>query len=371
MYVLILPFLAFPGISEANRVEFPSSSVGRLEDLVFAAIQVIPTGSVNIFDRDLRYLFASGGGLADAGLDPQRLIGRTLAEVFGEDAANTVRPHYTRAFQGESITFDLPMQDRIYLINAAPLPGGEAIVAVAQDVTEIRRQQADLAALNRGKDDLIVTLGHELHQPLAAMRMAVEVMRQRLSPEQGERAREVIDRQIRQLERLTSDLLDARRLIAGQVELRRERLDLRTTIEEVLLLVDGDAEAKRLMFHLKMPSEAVWLHADPTRLQQVFSNLVQNAVKFSHPGGQVRIGMVADEATVTTFVRDHGAGIASDMLPSIFDLFVQADRHRGGLGVGLAVVKKLVEAHRGDGVGFQRRARRWTEFTVILPLYST
>jgi signal transduction histidine kinase len=347
-----------------------SPSARRLEDLLLAAVNAIPTGSVSVFDRDLRYLFAGGSGLADVGLDPLRLVGRTLPEVFGEQAADAVRGHYARAFEGESVTFDLPVQDRIYQISAAPLPHRAAIVALAHEVTDVRRQQAELSALNRGKDDLLVTLAHELRQPLASMRMAVEVMRKRLGPEQGERAREVVARQLRQLERLTNDLLDARRLIAGEVDLRGEQFDLRTTVEEVLLLADGDVEAKHLSVEVTLPSSPVWVHADPNRLQQVFSNLVQNAVKFSPQGGRVTVSMVAKEATVTTAVRDHGVGIPADTLPHVFEMFVQANHQRGGLGVGLAVVKRLVEAHGGDVTASSGGPGTGAEFTVTLPLHQ-
>jgi signal transduction histidine kinase len=344
---------------------------GRLvDDLLLAAVHAIPTGSISIFDRDLRYLFAGGRGLAEAGLAPERLIGRTLLDVFGEDAANAVRPHYARAFDGHSVTFDLPVQDRIYQISAAPLPEYEAIVAVAQEVTGVRRQEAELKELNRGKDHLLVTLGHELRQPLASMRMAVEVMRKRVGPEQGERAREVIARQLGQLERLTNDLLEARRLVAGEVDLHQQQLDLRTTVEEVLLLADGDIESKRLSVDVALPSCPVRVHADPNRLQQVFSNLVQNAVKFSPREGRVTVSMVADGAAVTTSVRDHGVGIPADTLPHVFEMFVQADHHRGGVGVGLAVVKQLVEAHGGNVTASSGGPGTGAEFTVMLPIHS-
>ena len=345
--------------------------VGRsVEALLRAAINAIPTGSVNIFDRDLRYLFAGGRGLADVGLDPLRLVGRTIFQVFGEEAADAVCPHFARAFAGEFVVFDLPVQARIYQICAAPLPQYDAIVAVAQEVTTVRHQQAELAALNHGKDDLIVTLVHELRQPLASMRMAVEVMRKRIGPEPGERARDVIDRQLGYLERLTGDLLDARRLLAGEVDLRRQRFDLRTTLEEVLLLAQGDAEAKRLTTEVTLPTSPVWVHADPNRLQQVFSNLVQNAVKFSPQAGRVTISMVLNGATVTTSVCDHGVGIPAETLPHIFEMFVQADRQRGGLGIGLSVVKRLVEAHGGAATASSGGPGAGAEFTVVLPLES-
>ena len=347
-----------------------SPSARGVEDLLVRAVNAIPTGSVNVFDRDLRYLFAGGRGLAALGLEPDRLIGRTLTDVFGEEAANAVRPYYARAFDGESVTFDLPVQDRIYEISAAPLPDCQAIVAVAQEVTQIRQQQAELAALNRGKDELIVTLAHELRQPLASMRMAVEVMRKRIGQEPGERARNVIDRQLHQLERLTNDLLDAGRLARGHADLQRQRLDLRTTIEEVMLLADPAIHARRLTVDVTLPSSPAWVDGDSNRLQQVFSNLVQNAVKFSLEEGQVTIDMVVDAATATTSVRDQGAGISADTLPNIFELFAQADHRRGGLGVGLAVVKRLVEAHGGTVTASSGGPGTGAEFTVRLPLHA-
>ena len=350
---------------------FASAATNRsVEELLRAAVNAIPHGSVNIFDRDLRYLFAGGSGLADVGVDPWQLVGRTLPQVFGEEAANVVRPHYARVFAGEFVVFDLPVQGRIYQISAAPLPEYDAIVAVAQEVTDVRHQQAELAALNRGKDDLIVTLAHELRQPLASMRMAVEVMRNRPGPELGERARNVIDRQLGQLQRLTNDLLDARSLIAGEVDLRLQRFDLRTTLEEVLLLADGELAAKGLTVEPTLPSCPVWVDADPNRLQQVFSNLMQNAVKFSPEGGRVSVSMVRTATAVTTSVRDYGVGIPADTLPHIYKMFVQGHHHRGGVGVGLAVVKKLVEAHGGVVTAASDGPGAGAEFTVQLPVQS-
>ena len=346
----------------------PKLSDPHIPDLLVDAISNMPGGSINIFDNDLRYVFAAGRGLTDVGLDPAALPGRTLAEVFGQQAADSVRPFYARAAAGESVVFELPVSRRIYQITATPLPSRDGILAVAHEVTTIREQQAALEETNRQKDAFILTLAHELRQPLAPMLVALELMQKRISAQAGARAREVLERQVRQLQRLTDDLIDAARISQGRTELKRERLDLRTIVEQVLAFAEHDFQSKPLRLQQNLPSTAVWVYGDPVRLQQVFSNLVQNAVKFTDAGGLVSVTMRCERSVVITSIQDTGRGIAPDMLPRVFEMFVQSNDQTGGPGIGLAVVKRLVERHGGTVTAESAGRGLGTEFAVRLPI---
>ena len=337
--------------------------------LLLDALPAMPGGSINLFDEELRYLYAAGAGLTDVGLDPSTLIGRTLTEVFGEPAASAVRPFYARALAGEAVSFEVTLGPRVYQISAARVPGRTGVIlAIAQEITERRRANAELTERNQRKDEFIATLAHELRQPLAPMVVALDVMRKRISVQAGERAREVLSRQIRQLQRLTDDLLDAARINQGRSELRFERIDLRMIIEEVVAFSEYDIRAKSIALTTDLAEDAVWTYGDPVRLQQVFSNLLLNAVKFTGPGGQIAVSLARQGPWSVTRVTDTGRGISPEFLPHIFDMFAQTTQSGGGLGIGLAVVKRLVDRHGGTVVAHSRGDGLGAEFAVTLPI---
>jgi PAS domain S-box-containing protein len=262
--------------------------------------------------------------------------------------------------------------------TAAPIRTGDEVsglVVVFRDDTERRRRTEELAEANRHKDEFLAMLAHELRNPLAALLPSVHILRQAgASPgNQGELI-ERMERQLRHLGRMVDDLLDVSRLTRGQVQLRLDRLDLarlvRTAAEDRRPLL----EQAGLTLAVQTPQTPVWVQGDATRLAQVLNNLLDNAAKFTERGGRVDVGLAVDErqrqATVT--VRDTGVGIDPDMLPRIWTVFAQADRSldraRGGLGLGLAVVRGLVELHGGQVHAASAGPGRGAEFTVRLPV---
>jgi PAS domain S-box-containing protein len=262
--------------------------------------------------------------------------------------------------------------------TAAPICQGDAVgglVVVFRDDTERRRRTEELAEANRHKDEFLAMLAHELRNPLAALLPSVHILRQAgASPGNQGELLERMERQLRHLGRMVDDLLDVSRLTRGQVQLRLERLDLarlvRTTAEDRRPLL----EQRGLALAVRTPQTPVWVQGDATRLAQVFNNLLDNAAKFTERGGRVDVGLTVNEgqrqATVT--VRDTGVGIDPDMLPRIWTVFAQADRSldraRGGLGLGLAVVRGLVELHGGQVQAASEGPGRGAEFTVRLPV---
>lgn len=244
----------------------------------------------------------------------------------------------------------------------------------------LAREQAALAeaeAANSCKDQFLTFLGHELRTPLATVRNVIEVLVQK-SPEGSgaEWGRGILERQVNRMSRLLEDLLDLARVSRGKTNLRQERLDLthllRTTAEDHRRSI----EQSGLTFRVELPAAAVWVVGDPTRLAQVTSNLLDNAGKFTDSGGSISLRLATTEGDrwAAVSVRDTGSGIEPELVPHIFDLFVQAkrtrDRSRGGLGLGLALVKGLVELHGGKVAASSKGLGRGTDFTIWLPLHQ-
>jgi CheY-like chemotaxis protein len=235
------------------------------------------------------------------------------------------------------------------------------------------RLYQNLQEADRRKDEFLAMLAHELRNPLAPICNALQILRphQPAEPDAVE-AYAVVERQVLQLSRIVDELLDVFRLTHQKVVTRKETLDLvhlvRQTVEDYRAALDG----ARLTATTDLPNEGVWVLGDRTRLAQVLGNLLQNAIKFSNPGGRVfvRVGTDAHRATVS--VRDTGIGIAPELLPSIFDTFTQADhslaRSRGGLGLGLPLVKGLVEMHGGQVRALSPGLGKGTEVQFWLPL---
>jgi signal transduction histidine kinase len=210
-----------------------------------------------------------------------------------------------------------------------------------------------------------------LRQPLGAIQVALALMKSRVGRERGEHAREVIERQVMQLSRLVEDLVDAAGVAQGKVRLRPERIRLGGVIEAAVNVVQPRINERQLRLQLDVPVDPIWLTADPARLQQVFSNLLTNAAKFTDAGGQLGIRVEASGDAVAVRVWDTGRGITREALPGIFDLFAQSAPGEGGLGIGLSVVRKLVEQHGGSVEARSEGPGTGSEFIVRLPLASS
>jgi len=242
-------------------------------------------------------------------------------------------------------------------------------------ITERRRAEEALREAGRQKDEFLAMLAHELRNPLAPIRNAVEVL-QRLEIEEPrlDWGRAVIDRQVGQLTRLVDDLLDVSRLARGQISLQKKPLELTTIVERALETSRPVIEAHRHHLSVALPSEPVCLEGDLTRLAQALGNLLNNAAKYTQEGGRIGLTVERAEDHVVLRVRDSGVGIPPETLPYVFDLFTQGDRAldraQGGLGIGLALVKKLVELHGGRVEASSPGRGQGSEFTLRLPTRS-
>ena len=238
-----------------------------------------------------------------------------------------------------------------------------------EEALRIAREQAE--AGSRAKDEFLAVLGHELRNPLSPILTALELMKLRGD---GHVTREhaVIERQTRHLIRLVDDLLDVSRVTRGVLELRKKRVDLRDVLAKATDIASPLLEMRRHAFEVQAPARgALLLDADEVRLAQVVANLLTNSAKYTPPGGHVSLRAFRAGSALVLEVRDDGQGIAPELLPRIFDLFVQGrqslDRGTGGLGIGLALVKSLVQLHGGTVTAQSNGPGRGSLFTVRLP----
>jgi PAS domain S-box-containing protein len=251
---------------------------------------------------------------------------------------------------------------------------------IVRDITErkqleheLRERLSELARADEQKNEFLAMLGHELRNPLAPMRNALHILKMpTASSTMTEQARNIIDRQLQNLVRLVDDLLDVSRIVRGKVQLQKEVIDLREPVrratETALPVID--ARGHQLSLHLS--AAAIWVEGDLMRLSQVIANLLTNAAKYTDHAGSIVVSAEQVGSTGVVRVRDTGIGVPPELLPRIFDLFVQGDRtlerSQGGLGIGLTLVRRLVELHDGKVDAVSAGAGKGSEFVVTLPL---
>ena len=241
------------------------------------------------------------------------------------------------------------------------------------DLTAEREAREAAENASRAKDEFLAMLGHELRNPLSPIMTSLELMRQR-APDSLTREREVVERQVQHMLRLVDDLLEVSRIARGRIELRRRRVELADVVSSAIEIVSPLLEERHHHLACEVPQRGLVVDGDPARLTQVLANILSNAAKYTDPGGRVRIAAERSGGRAIVRVSDTGAGIAPELLPAVFDLFVQGgrtiDRSQGGIGLGLAIVKSLVTLHggtvsaRSDGVG------KGSEFEITLPLVA-
>jgi PAS domain S-box-containing protein len=253
----------------------------------------------------------------------------------------------------------------------------EGIFVIASDVTEQVLARNQLNALreaaesaNRAKDEFLAMLGHELRNPLSPIVTALQLMKLRGS-DASERERTVIERQVNHLTRLVDDLLDVSRIARGRVELKEEVVEMALVVAKAIELASPLLEQRLHTLAVDVPRRGLAVLGDPTRLSQVVSNLLTNAAKYTPPGGQITVGGERDNEDIVLRVKDTGIGIPPEVLPRVFELFVQGrqaiDRSQGGLGLGLTIVRNLVERHGGSVSAHSEGVGRGSEFVVRLP----
>jgi signal transduction histidine kinase/CheY-like chemotaxis protein len=244
---------------------------------------------------------------------------------------------------------------------------------VARDITERKRMESQLSEADRQKDNFIAILAHELRNPLSPIRNAVKILEMERPDDRDLLAYcELIDKEAMQINRLLDDLLDISRITTGKLSFQKERIDIATALNAAV-------ETSRPMINeaghkltIKLPAESLMVEADPARLAQVFSNLLNNASKFTESGGDIRVGVERQDSHAVIRITDSGIGMSSELLRKVFDMFVQGDttaeRNPGGLGLGLTLARDIVEFHGGSIEARSDGPGQGSEFIVTLPL---
>ncbi|HVG06363.1 MAG TPA: ATP-binding protein [Thermoanaerobaculia bacterium] len=320
--------------------------------------------------------------------EPAELIGARLGDLLPRSDNHNVE--YLRSFVrsgyrlagAESHELDREGKAKYFLNNLIGVLENGRLVRVwgtQLDITErkrledeLRRRAEDLAGADRRKDQFLAMLAHELRNPLAPIRNAVELMRQVETIDPAfQPSREMVERQVKHLARLVDDLLDVSRITQGSIRLRKEVVELGTVVERAIEATRPLIDSRAHDLKIQLPTDQIHLEADPTRLEQILTNLLNNAAKYTMPGGQIRVtaALEGDEAVVR--VRDNGIGVPPDVLDRVFEPFVQSEgslaRSEGGLGIGLTLVRSLVEMHGGTVEATSPGLGQGSEFVVRLP----
>ncbi len=331
---------------------------------------------------------ASGGAVAVLRTGKPEMIAEITDDLLVKGAKDERHLHLIRSLGLKSyICVPLVVSGNTFgVLTFATAESGrkytEADLALAVDLAnrasvavENTQLYQALREADRRKDEFLATLAHELRNPLAPIRNALQILKMpRVDAQTVERSRDMMERQVHHLVRLVDDLLDVSRVMRGKIELRKERVELATVVARAVETVQPLVDAQGHQLSVRLPSDSLPIDADPVRLAQVVGNLLTNAAKYTEPNG--RIGLTAErEGDLAVLrVRDNGIGIAPQMLPRIFELFVQADhattKAQGGLGIGLTLVKNLVEMHNGTVEARSEGLGRGSEFVVRLPLSS-
>jgi PAS domain S-box-containing protein len=290
--------------------------------------------------------------------DPVKKALRTAAVVGLANHTVIVRP------DGSTV----PIDD-----SAAPIRLGDRIIGavlIFRDISERRRSEQVLRDADRRKDEFLATLAHELRNPLAPIRNAMRIISGQADPDaKVGKAKEVIERQLKHMVRLIDDLMDVSRITRGRLELHRERVDVAVAVNVAAETSQPYLDLKHHVLRIQT-AQGVFVQADATRLAQVFANLLNNSARYSPPGSEISIKMATEGRNAVISVSDNGVGIAATMLPCIFDMFVQLEQkgQREGLGVGLTLVKQLVELHGGHVEASSPGEGQGSTFKVSLPL---
>src|SRR5258706_2538304 len=270
---------------------------------------------------------------------------------------------------------DLMTLDELVGRAAIALHNARLYRSLQREIVRSRAAEESLQDANRRKDEFLAMLSHELRNPLAPIRNAVEVIRRVGGNEQMlTMARDIIDRQAAHLARLVEELLDVSRISQGKIALRKDTVELDKIVAQSVEIARPLIDARNQKLTVEVPAAPVWLSADPARIAQVIANLLNNAAKYTPENGRIELFVTSAHGEATIVVRDNGTGIDAQLLPRVFELFVQGerglDRAQGGLGVGLTLVRRLVEMHNGRVEAASEGAGRGATFKVVLPCIS-
>lgn len=334
-------------------------------------------------DRDFTFVRVNSAYVEGCGHTREELIGRNHFELFPNEENRTIFARVRDT--GEPVRFlekpfefaDQPERGLTYwdwTLTPVCNPQGvvDGLVLSLTDVTAQVRARLALKEADRRKDEFLALLAHELRNPLAPLVNAAQILRHVRDAEAKEEAVKIIERQVWHMVRLIDDLLDVSRITRGAIQLRKERVDLALIIQSAAAAVRPAMEARQHQFTVSGPSTPVLLHVDPTRLTQVLANLLNNAARYTPPGGQIWLTAAKAGGQAVIRVRDNGAGLSDAARSRLFQMFSRAESeptgNKEGLGVGLALARKLTELHDGTIEAHSEGEGQGSEFVVRLPV---
>ena len=334
--------------------------------------------AVALCGRDLRYIWVNHRLAEWLKTKPGELVGRALAEVLGRETLEAIRPSIERVLAGEHVQYERlavypGIGERWVRTLFSPTRDGSGWISVMSDIHERKLMEQTLREAERRKDEFLATLAHELRNPLAPIRNAVAILSRKsaLDPELAW-SRDVIDRQVGQLSRLIDDLLDIARIASGKLLVRKERVALERAIDMALETSRPHINAAGHHLSVLLPSERVTIEADPARLAQVFSNLLNNAARYTDGGGEITLAAEVEGREAVVSVQDNGIGFTPEVAGRLFEPFAQltspTERSHGGLGIGLSLVQGIVALHGGKVEARSAGPGKGSEFIVRLPL---
>jgi PAS domain S-box-containing protein len=343
--------------------------------------------------NDIIYTHDLAGRLTSWNRAGERITGYKADEILGKNIAMLVAPdHLERArrmiahkvAEGGRTAYELELLTsagrRLTVEISSRLarqPGKPTYVqGMARDITGRKRAEEALKEADRKKDEFLAMLAHELRNPLAPIRNALQILSMEKETSTVVREmREMMERQVQQVVRLVDDLFDVSRIARGTLELRRERVDVLSVVATALETSRPFIQSRKQQLTVQLPNESIFVHADKARLAQVLANLLNNSARYTPEGGEVVLAVVKENGQAAITVRDNGIGIPRELLAHVFDMFTQVNKShagaQGGLGIGLTLVRNLVEMHGGRVEATSAGAGQGCEFAVRLPLLES
>jgi PAS domain S-box-containing protein len=362
------------------ELEVSRQEAEQARDLLRIAMDNAPALMAYV-DRDCRYRHINRNYERWFGYSDEQVLGRHVREVLGEAAWQAMSEYVEQVLTGVQVNFErqLPYsKGGPRWVHSTYSPDFDAngqvrgFVVHVLDISERKRNADALKEIDQRKDEFLAMLAHELRNPLAPISNAIHIMKLP-SPDEAQLAwcRDVISRQVEHMVRLVDDLLDVSRISRGKIELKKEPLEVSAIVQRAVETSQPLIDAHHHNFSVNLPPEPLYVKGDPVRLSQAVSNLLNNAAKYTDEGGRIELSVEPMNHDILFRVRDNGRGIDSSALSGLFQLFYQVDRTidraEGGLGIGLALVKSLVEMHGGDVWVHSEGRGKGSEFVIRLP----
>jgi PAS domain S-box-containing protein len=370
-------------IEDTTERRLAEEAKREIESRYTSLVQNIKDHSIFMMDLD--------GNITTWNAEAERIIGYTEAEILGRNFSVIFTPEDLQAGKpnqelrqaredgrAEDERWHVRKDGRRFWALGIVTPMHDAggnltgFSKILRDMTDRKRAEEALQEADRHKDVFLATLAHELRNPMVPLRNGLQLLRLTTEPGAREQARAMMERQLGQMVRLVDDLLDISRISRNKLELRKARIELWAVVQSAVETARPQIEASGHTLTVTLPPSPVYLHADLTRLAQVFWNLLNNSAKYTEPGGRITLTATLQGTEAVVTVEDTGMGIPAEALPRLFEMFSQVDRNldraQGGLGIGLALVKGLTEAHGGTVEVFSAGAGKGSSFVVRLPV---